>query len=64
MNYDFPVSTADVYLQDGTIIPGKKAILRPDMNRVFNIASDQYKVIEHKEVLEMERFNESNTNQG
>ncbi len=51
-NYDFNVSTQPVFCNDKQI-SGRRAVVREDTNEVFNIVSDQYKVIHHREVIDL-----------
>ncbi len=44
---DWTVGTAPIFLQDGTVIPDKAAIMRLDTREVFDIASDHYTPIQN-----------------
>lgn len=50
---DFPVQLVDIPhpTKSGSIIPGRKAIIRPDTDDVLNIVSRRYQLVSHQDVF-------------
>lgn len=49
---DFTVESQPLYLEDGTEVPGRRALVREDNGRILNLVSDQYKVVQHRDVFQ------------
>lgn len=48
----FDVTSKPVYLADGTLIPGKAAIVRSDTEQVLSVMSDSYVPVSNKKVID------------
>lgn len=51
--WDFNVAKKDLFLADGTLVPGSKAIVREDKNVPLAVVSNRYEIVEHKEALKL-----------
>ena len=52
MNYDFPVRTEPVTLQNGTVITGSKAVVRGDTGQAIAVVSNRYNLFTHQQAVE------------